>query len=142
MSEIVARCGFRCDTCMAYEGNNHSDEDQVKVAAAWSKYFGLNMAPEKLRCEGCWGESCPEKSLPDPSCPIRACVIEKGMNTCADCFDFPCETLDSRMKEVEEVIKRFKGEITHAEFDSYIAPYDARKTLNELRDRRTEERAW
>ncbi|MCL5267331.1 MAG: DUF3795 domain-containing protein [Bacteroidetes bacterium] len=138
MGQVVARCGFRCDACMAYVGNNHSNDDQVKVAAAWSKYFGLNIAPEKLHCNGCWGEQCAGKDLPDPSCPIRACVMERGMNTCADCYDYPCEKMESKMNGVEEVIRQFKGKITHEEFDTYMAPYDARKTLEEMRDRRVD----
>ena len=138
MGEIVARCGFRCDECGAYNRDNHSQDDRLKVAAAWMKYFGLNLAPEKLRCNGCWGDACVGSDLPDPSCPIRACVMERGMNTCADCFDYPCEKMETRMKGIEEVMLRFKDSITHAEFDAYLAPYDARKTLNEIRDRRVD----
>ena len=142
MEQIVARCGFRCDECMAYTANNHSSNDQTKVASAWSKYFGLQISPGKLRCNGCWGERCADHDLPEASCPIRACVMERGMNTCADCIDYPCEKMETRMKGVEEVMARFKGKIAHSEYEEYIAPYDSRKTLNELRDRRTEERAW
>jgi hypothetical protein len=138
MGEIVARCGFRCDECGAYAGNNHSQEDGIRIAEAWTKYFGLNFPPEKLRCIGCWGDACTGSELPDPSCPIRACVMERGMNTCADCFDYPCEKMETRMKDIEEVILRFKDRITHAEYDAYIAPYDSRKTLNEIRDRRVD----
>ena len=46
--------------------------------------------------------------------------------------------MESRMKGIEEVIACFKGKITHDEFDAYIAPYDARKTLEEMRDRRVD----
>lgn len=138
MEKIVARCGFRCDTCRAYAANNHSYDDQVRVASAWAKYFGLKISPEKLRCNGCTGERCDNNDFPDLSCPIRACVIERGMNTCADCFDYPCEKMESRMKGVEEVIGRFKDMITHEEFEAYVAPYDSRKNLDELRDRRVD----
>ncbi len=138
MSEIVARCGFRCDECGAYTGNTQTHDDRLKVAAAWNRYFGLNLAPEKLRCNGCWGNACAGSDLPDPSCPIRACVMERGMNTCADCFDYPCEKMETRMKGVEEAIARFRDKITHAEYDAYLAPYDARRTLGEIRDRRVD----
>ncbi len=142
MEQVIARCGFECDDCMAYVANSHSYEDRVKVAEAWSKYFGLKIAPEKLLCNGCHGQKCAGHEFPDLACPIRNCVIEHGMNTCADCIDFPCEKMETRMKGVEEVIERFRGKITHEEFDSYMAPYDSRKILNELRDRRIEERTW
>ncbi len=138
MGEIVARCGFRCDECAAYAGNKQSQDDRVKVAAAWNKYFELNLSPEKIRCNGCWGNTCPGSDLPDLSCPIRACVMERSMNTCADCFDYPCEKMETRMQGIEDVIARFKDKITHTEYNTYLAPYDARKTLNELRDRRVD----
>ncbi len=142
MEQIIARCGFRCEDCMAYVANSHSYDDRIKVAEAWSKYFALTISPEKLICNGCYGEKCAEHGFPDLACPIRNCVIERGMNTCADCIDFPCEKMETRMKGVEEVMARFKGKIARGEYDGYIAPYDSRKTLNEMRDRRTEERAW
>jgi Protein of unknown function (DUF3795) len=138
MEQIVARCGFKCDECMAYVANNHSYDDQVKVASAWSKYFGLEVPADKLRCNGCRGERCADHNLPEASCPISACVVERGMNTCADCIDFPCEKMESRMKGVEEVIARFRAGLARGEYDEYIAPYDSRKTLNEIRDRRVD----
>ncbi len=138
MGQIVARCGFRCDACKAYAANNHSNEDRLKVASAWSKYFGLKIPPEKLHCNGCRDGECAGDALPDPSCPIRVCVLERGMNTCADCYDYPCDKIESRISEVEDVMLRFVNRISHEEFDAYIAPYDARKTLNEMRDRRTD----
>ncbi len=138
MKQIVARCGFRCDECMAYAANNRSRDDQARVASAWSKYFGLKISPEKIRCNGCFGERCAEYDLPESSCAVRACVTERGMNTCADCYDYPCEKIESRMNGVEEVIRRFREKITHDEFDTFIGPYDARKTLNEIRDRRVD----
>lgn len=140
MSEIVARCGFRCDQCMAFAGNNHSLEDRVKVASAWAKYFGLKISPDKIRCNGCWSEVHAGGDLPEASCGIKGCVIERGMNTCADCFDYPCERIESRMDGIEEIILRFRDKLTHAEFDAFLAPYDARRTLEEIRDRRVEDR--
>lgn len=140
MSEIVARCGFRCDRCMAYTGNSHSDDDRARVAEAWSKYFNLTVSPETLCCNGCWSEECQGSDFPDPNCPIRACVMERGMNTCADCIDYPCEKIESRMRGVEEVIMKFRDNVTHGEYDAFLAPYDARRTLDEIRDRRVADR--
>ncbi len=140
MSEIVARCGFRCDRCMAYTCNSHSQEDRAKVASAWAKYFGLKIPAEGLKCNGCWSERHAGGDLPEASCGIRACVTERGMNTCADCFDYPCEKIETRMKGIEEVIAKFRGKVTHSEYDDFLEPYDARKRLDEIRDRRVEDR--
>jgi Protein of unknown function (DUF3795) len=138
MNEIISRCGFRCDECPAFAGNNRTFADQLKTATGWSRYFGIKMSPDKIRCNGCPSNDCAEYDLPDSECPIRRCVVERGMNTCADCFDYPCTKLQKRMKSVDEAISRFKGKITEEEYDAFIAPYDFRKTLGEIRDRRTD----
>lgn len=138
MSEMVARCGFRCDECMAFVGNNRTHADRVKVASAWASYFGIRIPAEKIRCNGCWSEQRAGDRLPEQSCAVSRCVVERNMSTCADCFDYPCEKIETRMKGVEEVIARFKDEVTGDEFDAYLAPYDARKTLDEIRDRRVD----
>ena len=136
MGQVVARCGFRCDACKAFAANNRSHDDRIRVALAWSQYFGMKIPSEKLHCNGCIGAECAGNDLPDTTCQIRSCVIARGMNTCADCYDYPCEIIESRMNEVEEVMLRFVNRISHEEFEAYIAPYDARKTLSEIRDRR------
>jgi len=138
MSEVVSRCGFRCDTCPAFTGRIKSSADQIKAADGWSKYFGLKMSAEKIRCNGCLSEICVNGELPDSECPIRPCVMMRGMNTCADCFDFPYDQLQTRMKAVDQAIEKFGGKIPMSEYETFIEPYDYRKNLNEIRDRRTD----
>ena len=138
MNEIVSRCGFRCDKCPAFSGNNKTFADQLKTASGWARYFGLKMAPDKIRCNGCLSEDCGGYDLPDSECPIRPCVLERGMNSCADCFDFPCEKLETRMKSVNDAIANFKDRVPQGEYDGFISPYDYRKTLGEIRDRRVD----
>jgi len=138
MDKIIARCGFQCDACMAFNANNKTSADQEKVAAAWSKYFGLKMSPYKIRCNGCFSEPSPACDLPARDCQIRACVMERGMMSCADCFDYPCKELEARMKNIDETMEQFRGKIPLKDFDNFIAPYDSRTTLNEIRERRVE----
>jgi len=138
MNEIISGCGFRCDLCPAFVGNNKTFADQVRVAAGWSRYFMIKMSPDRIRCSGCFSEDCGGYDLPDSECPIKPCVLEHGMNTCADCFDYPCEKLETRMKAVDEAMSRFKGKMPQEEYDTFIAPYDFRKNLTEVRDRRVD----
>ncbi len=138
MSQLISRCGYRCDVCPAYVGNNKTIADQLSVAEGWSKYFGLKIPPETIRCNGCLSVYRGGYDFPDASCPIRSCVMENNMETCADCFGYPCDKLESRMSSVESAITQFKDKAPKKEFDTYVAPYDARGTLNELRDRRVD----
>jgi len=133
MKAIVARCGFRCDLCGAFVKNSSSVTDRVQVAAAWSKYYHVDIKPESIRCYGCLAAKGRGFDLPSTACAVRRCVIRRKLDTCADCADYPCTTLEKSIRGVEKVIKKFKGKIPKREFDRFIAPYDARTTLNRLR---------
>jgi hypothetical protein len=133
MAEMIARCGFSCHLCLAFRENNKNHADQVRVANGWLEYFGLDIPPEKIRCDGCLPDDSGEFDFPDQNCAIRLCVVEKGLENCAYCEDYPCEKLEARMSSVEKVAKRFQGTIKQEGYDNFIAPYDARKTLDGIR---------
>ena len=129
MGEMIARCGFKCHLCLAFQENNKDHADQIRVAKGWSKYFDLNVPAEKIRCNGCLPDDSGGLEFPDKNCPIRPCVIERGLENCAYCEDYPCEKLETRMSGVEEVAKRFYG------------TYRRRSTITSLHPM-THERHW
>lgn len=133
MRTIVARCGFRCDKCPAYTKNSRTKNDKTTGAAGWSRYFKIHVNPESLRCKGCLAGVCAGYDFPNEQCPIRLCAIERKLENCAGCSEYPCSTLEKQMKGVEKIIRRFKGKVPKKEFDRFISPYDARKTLDGLR---------
>jgi hypothetical protein len=133
MTEMIARCGFKCHQCLAFRENNKNLSDQIRVAKGWSEYFGLDVPPEKIQCNGCLSDDCGGTDFPDKNCPIRPCVIKKNLENCASCKDYPCQKLEERMTGVEAVTKRFYDKIPQEEYDNFIAPYDARKTLDGIR---------
>ncbi|MDY0319076.1 MAG: DUF3795 domain-containing protein [Candidatus Cloacimonadaceae bacterium] len=64
---MISKCGVICASdCRAYstecDGCNELD-GQV----SWAEFYGLN------------------------TCPIYACVLQKGLSTCADCGQAPCQ---------------------------------------------------
>ncbi len=133
MREMIGRCGFRCDVCMAFVDNNNTAADQARVAEAWSKYFGLTVPPQQIRCNGCLAEDRGGYEFPDQKCPIAPCVVSRGLGNCAFCADYPCEKLEGRMRACGGVAKRFRDAVPKEEFERFVAPYDARTTLNEIR---------
>jgi hypothetical protein len=135
MAEVIARCGFKCHSCLAYKENNRDHADQLRVAAGWSKYFDLNIPPEKIRCNGCLSANCNGFDFPVKNCPIRPCVVARGIDNCAYCGDYPCEKLEARMAGFEEVAKRFGQSIAQEEYGKFIALYDSRKTLEGIREK-------
>lgn len=130
---MIGRCGFQCSRCPAFADNNRTFADQAAVSAGWYNYFGIEMSPENIRCRGCTASRAEGDSLPERGCPIRPCVEARGMDTCAQCDRYPCATLEARLQSIDAVIVRFRGALAHDEYERFIAPYDARATLEALR---------
>jgi len=137
MKEIIARCGYRCDLCPGYVENVSGPADQQRVHDGWLKYVGADVPLEEIGCKGCLapGES------PDSDCPVRPCVIQRGLDNCAPCDDFPCEKLHTRMDFMENRYGDFSA-IPPEDFDLFIRPYlskDRLLAIRRARDSRPED---
>ena len=85
----IAYCGDDCNYCPRYLATQSGDEKRLKeVASIWQMIGWRDAAepPEKLTCYGC-------ASLEICELGIRECVIEKGLDSCGKCTDYPCEKL-------------------------------------------------
>lgn len=75
-------CGLYCGACGVLVGRH---QGRLKEIADW---FEL---PEKdVICYGCKSEQCAAFCT---ECPIKKCAIEKGLESCHECDDYPCQTL-------------------------------------------------
>ncbi|OGO05376.1 MAG: hypothetical protein A2Y73_07840 [Chloroflexi bacterium RBG_13_56_8] len=136
--EIIARCGYRCDLCLAYKENIRSSEDRRRISDGWFKYYGFRIPSEKIRCDGCLTEDRQNPKRMDPNCPVRPCVLEKGLENCAYCSEYICETLKTRAVIYEEVAEQFEAPIPQEDYEAFIRPYEGEKTLGSIRESRTE----
>lgn len=118
-----------CGVCKKQSYHCH----RKKAASWWAKYFKLNVQPDAMRCNGCLTKNRGGYEFPAKKCVTRQCVIDRGLDNCSQCVEYPCGWKEKRMKGVDRVIKRFQNKISKHEFDQFIAPYDARTTLNRLR---------
>ena len=134
MTEILARCGYRCDLCLAYRPNvePHPANRQI-LSDGWHRYFGFRIPPEDIVCDGCRAEGL---RLIDNACPVRPCVIERSLRDCSECPDFGCERLVERQVVFEEVAGRVAGAIPDEDRARFIAPYENRRRLDAMRGRR------
>jgi hypothetical protein len=85
VDEMIGYCGYDCGTCAA-----RSDDPAVRqrLVDGWRKYFGhQSYTAENVRCDGCRADG----RLADKSCQARPCAIERGVESCALCGDFPCD---------------------------------------------------
>jgi len=58
MKEMIACCGLVCTECPAYIATRNGDDElRKKTAADWSKFYGHEIKPEDITCEGCQSES-------------------------------------------------------------------------------------
>lgn len=83
--EMTAPCGLDCFNCPVFLAN-----DNEKIRAMVAAKMGI--PPEQAVCKGCRGEKgkCP---IIPVSCHVYPCAEEKGLESCADCADFPCDHL-------------------------------------------------
>ena len=134
MEEILTRCGFRCDLCLAYRPNiEKNPSNRQKLSEGWFKYFGFRLPPEQIACDGCMSDN-PNPRLLDLDCPVRPCVIERGLDNCSQCERYLCEKLRERLVVYEEVRDRVNAEIPEDDYLCFIRPYENKQRLDALRN--------
>jgi len=107
---MVAYCGLVCTDCYAYVAKRTSDDGLRAIAAeAWSRP-DRPVSPEDANCDGCKSETG-ELFKYCASCGVLACASERGVETCAHCDEFGCETLESVLKMVGEDVRESLNEI-------------------------------
>lgn len=98
MERMIAYCGLCCTDCEAFIATQKDDDaEREKLAQKWSKEYGSDIKSDDINCDGC---------LPDEGrhisycavCKIRKCVKQKGIDNCAYCDDYSCETLNEFLK--------------------------------------------
>jgi hypothetical protein len=128
MEPIIAKCGYRCDLCPAYEANLKSDADKQRMSDAWAKYCGFQVPPEQIQsCPGCIVSGA------DPTCTVRPCAIEKNVENCAHCEQFGCDKLNSKTNFIEENVKVDLSEIDEEDYNLFIKPFISKEYLLEIR---------
>lgn len=128
---ILTRCGYRCDLCLAYKPNiEQNPVNRQKLSDGWFKYFGFRLPTEAICCDGCMLDN---PKLIDTSCPVRPCVIERGLDNCAQCDEYVCAKLKERLVVLEEIKQRVGAEIPDDDYHCFIQPYENKLRLDALR---------
>ena len=137
MPEVLTRCGYRCDLCLAYASNvSKNPADREKLSDGWFKYYGFRIPPERILCDGCMAQ---DPRLIDKACPVRPCVIEKGLQNCAQCEDYVCDRLVERLVTYVGVRERAGAPIPEDDYQCFIRPYENERRLSALRAARGQE---
>ena len=92
MEKIIAACGLLCNECLAYKATlTNNDELRDTTAQFWSTIYGTLHTKEDINCQGCMTQGT--KYAHCDVCEFRLCAIEKGLNHCGECDEYPCEKL-------------------------------------------------
>jgi hypothetical protein len=126
--EKISGCGFDCGACLAFKATmENNDELRRATSDGWFKVFGFRMPPEEIYCEGCFSQG---KAL-DSGCLVRPCVRERGYSTCAECQEYPCDKLKTRLTTREEVIKG--KDFDEETIRVFVEPYLNQERLEKIR---------
>lgn len=88
---LRAPCGLYCGTCGVYL--SHRDGN-TRFRDILANLYGST--PEQTACKGCMQEDPPEcLYVFCQSCPIRSCVHDKGLYSCHQCDEFPCNLVET-----------------------------------------------
>jgi hypothetical protein len=92
MNRIIAMCGLVCDDCMAFIATQKDDDGmRQKVVEAWSTE-DERLKLEDVDCDGC----TKGKRLHSfcAVCDVRLCGLQRNIENCAYCNEFPCDNLE------------------------------------------------
>ena len=131
MDEVIARCGYRCDLCLAFRPNVEANPaNQQVLSDGWHKYFGFRIPAENIICDGCMADN---PRLIDKTCPVRPCVIEKALENCSQCGEYPCHKVADRLVVYDQLADKCASPIPPEDRARFIAPYENKERLDALR---------
>lgn len=122
MRSIMAYCGLPCGECPAYLATQTGDLEALeKVLMRWSAEFNApHISIDDMLCDGCTQKSGRLNGY-CRHCQIRACAEARGLNSCAECSEYICATLDRMLARCD----------TLPDYWSYVRP--ARGNLERIR---------
>lgn len=98
--KLIAFCGLICTDCPAFIATQKNDDKlRGKVAKSWSTEKEI-LKPEDINCDGCLiiGKRLIKFCK---ICAVRGCGLEKNVENCAYCDEYPCEKLDRLWKHIQ-----------------------------------------
>ena len=84
--KLAAPCGLYCGVCGVYIAHR---DNNIKFKERLTTVYSVSV--DDVKCEGCLSDELFVYCL---TCPIRSCTIEKGIEGCHQCNDFPCKFIE------------------------------------------------
>jgi hypothetical protein len=133
MKDLISRCGYKCNFCLAYKDNIISEADRKRFRDGLIKYYGHPLDIEDCYCDGCMADDGENPILLTSDCKVRQCVIKNGFENCAPCDKYPCKNLEARFIDGKKVVKRYGKPVPEEDYNCFIGPYEGKKVLDKIR---------
>jgi hypothetical protein len=98
--EKAGYCGLFCDACIAYIATNEGQSRLESLSKT------MNRSVEEITCNGCRTDVC---SFYCKSCEMKLCAVEKNINFCSECSDYPCTIIVEFQKKMPHRIELFES---------------------------------
>jgi hypothetical protein len=100
VSKRLAICGLDCAACPAFIAYKTNDQAlREKTAAEWSKQFQVALKPADINCVGCL-QTKGVQIAHCADCEIRKCGLDRHVQNCAQCPDYPCARISQFLANV------------------------------------------
>ena len=131
-NEVCSRCGNQCDLCLIYRPNVEKEDRRAEICAVFDKLGPQKYNPATTICEGCLSE---EKS--QSGCKARACVIERDLQHCGYCRDYPCDIFPAEpdAESFYQDMERRGVDWTETD-DKMMEPYNPKKFMDAFRKKK------
>ncbi|MBR2698336.1 MAG: DUF3795 domain-containing protein [Clostridia bacterium] len=114
MKRIIAACGNDCSACPRYVAHPYEKtQDELRhTAELWVRigYRDHVVSMEEISCMGC---------KPENWCRYHVvkCCQNRGIQSCAECGDYPCANLNDCFRVTESFEPRCRQVCTEQEYD-------------------------
>jgi len=94
VDEMIGYCGSPCHTCAIFLATKETNEKKkhemkAEIAQDIKKLYGKECKANDIGdCDGCRAKN---GRILNKDCPIRKCALKKGVESCENCAEYPCE---------------------------------------------------
>jgi hypothetical protein len=94
MNNEIAYCGIKCTTCPLYVATLNDDVSMKReILLQYEKLYNRSFDIRDMECYGCKSK---KKFFLSNNCNITPCNMSKGVETCSQCTNYPCERISPR----------------------------------------------
>lgn len=99
---LAAVCGLFCPACTLFIGTKE-DRERLKMMA-----MRFQLPVEELECHGCRSEK--RGIFCRDYCKMSKCSVEKGINFCIECPEYPCMELKAFQAQMPHRLELWKSQ--------------------------------